>query len=122
MHHESLPTTERYEYDQTLWSDLVSDQPVRSDIDWFHLYQRLGHVALQPSVIPVNGVTQRPPYLRSNGHLSADDVRELEDYFSFLRSQYGIPEGASVFPKRAPAPAEPDGPQEDAGPEDGHAA
>ena len=52
-------------------------------------------------------------------------IRELEDYFSFLRSQYGIPEGASVFPKRPVAPAaraEPDGPQEDAGPEDDHAA
>ena len=30
MHYETLPTTERFEYDQTLWSDLVSDQPVRS--------------------------------------------------------------------------------------------
>lgn len=122
MYHETLPPTERYEYDQTLWSDLLPDQPVRSDVDWLCLCQRLGHAALQPSVNPVNGVTQRPPYLRGKDHLSADDIRELEDYFSFLRSQYGIPEGASVFPKRAPAPAEPDGPQEDAGPEDGHAA
>jgi hypothetical protein len=122
MHYESLPTTEQYEYDQTLWSDLLLDQPVRSDVDWFRLRQRLGHVALEPSVIPVNGVTLRPPYLRGNDYLSADDVRELEDYFSFLRSQYGIPEGASVFPKRAPATAEPDGPQEDGGQEDHNAA
>ena len=32
--------------------------------------------------------------MRGNDHLSADDIRELEDYFAFLRSQYGIPEGA----------------------------
>ena len=122
MHYESLPTTERYEYDQSLWSDLLPDQPVRSDIDWFRLYQRLGHVAIEASVMPVNGVTRRLPYLRGNDHLSADDVRELEDYFSFLRSQYGIPEGASVFPKRDQAPTEPDGLQENGGQEDQSAA
>ena len=122
MHHESPPTAERYECDQTLWSDLLPDQPVQSDSDWWRLYQRLGHVALEASVILVNGVTRRPPYLRGNDHLSADDIHELEDYFSFLRSQYGIPEGASVFPKRVQAPTEPDGPQEDAGPEDDHEA
>ena len=122
MHHETLPTTERYEYDQAVWSDLLPDQPLRIGVDWFRLCRRLGHVALEPSVIPVNGVTQRPPYLRGNDYLSADDVRELEVYFSFLRSQYGIPEGASVFPKRVQAPIEPDGPQEDGGQEDHSAA
>lgn len=122
MYYETLPTTERYEYDQMLWSDLLPDQPIRGDVDWVRLYQRLGHLALDGSVIPMNGVTKSQPYLRGNDHLSADDIRELEDYFAFLRSQYGIPEDASVFPKRAPAAAEPDGPQEDASQEDDHAA
>jgi hypothetical protein len=60
--------------------------------------------------------------LRGNDHLSADDIRELEDYFSFLRSHYGIPEGATVFPKRDQAPTEPDGLQDDGGQEDQSAA
>jgi hypothetical protein len=117
MHYESLPTTERYEYDQALWSDLLSDQPIRGDADWVRVYLRLGYVALDASIIPMNDATSDRPYLRGNDHLSADDIRQLEDYFAFLRSQYGISEDASVFPKRAPAPAEPDGPQEDTGQE-----
>ena len=122
MHYETLPTKERYEYDQTLWSELLSDQPVLSHLDWIRIYQRLGHFALTTSIIPINRVANGQPYFRGNDHLSADDIRELEHYFAFLRSQYGIPEDASVFPKRPPAPAEPDGPHEDAGQEDHDAA
>lgn len=117
MHYETLPTTERYEYDQALWSDLLPDQPIRGDVDWERVYQQLGHVALGTSIIPMDGVTSNKPYLRGNDHLSADDIRQLEDYFAFLRSQYGIPEDASVFPKRPPAAAEPGGPQEEVGQE-----
>ena len=117
MHHEILPTTEGYEYDQALWSDLLPDQPIQSDVNWIRIYQRLGHLALGTSIIPMNGVTRDKPYLRGNDHLSADDIHQLEDYFAFLRSQYGIPEDASVFPKRPPAPAEPGCPQEEVGQE-----
>ena len=113
MHYETLPTTEGYEYDQALWSDLLPNQPIQSDVYWIRIYQRLGHLALCTSIIPMNGVTSSQTYLRRNDHLSADDIRELENYFAFLRSQYGIPEDASVFPKSPPAPAEPSGPQEE---------
>ena len=118
MHYETVPTTERYEFDQALWSDLVPDQPVRSDVDWIRLYQRLGQLAIKTSISPVDQPATGRPYLRGNDHLSADDIRELEEYFAFLRCHYGIPEGATVFPKRPAAPAEPDGPQNDAGQED----
>lgn len=45
--------------------------------------------------------------MRKNDRLSADDIRELESYFEFLRHQYGIPTGASVFPKRDAPPVVP---------------
>ena len=47
----------------------------------------------------------RRSYLRSNDRLDAADIRELERYFDFLRYQFGIPEGATIFPKRDPKPA-----------------
>lgn len=40
------------------------------------------------------------PYLRSKYHLPPEAIEQLESYFTFLRHQYGIPEGESVFPKR----------------------
>ncbi|MEA3078204.1 MAG: hypothetical protein QOF60_3112 [Actinomycetota bacterium] len=48
------------------------------------------------------------PYLRSKYHLPPEAITQLESYFSFLRNQYGIPDGAPVFPKKTkPGAAEP---------------
>lgn len=40
------------------------------------------------------------PYLRSKYHLPPEAIEQLESYFTFLRNQYGIPKGESVFPKK----------------------
>ncbi|HVF74612.1 MAG TPA: helix-turn-helix transcriptional regulator [Acidimicrobiales bacterium] len=47
------------------------------------------------------------PYLRSKYHLPPEAIEQLESYFAFLRHQYGIPEGESVFPKKPERAARP---------------
>ncbi len=41
------------------------------------------------------------PYLRSKYHLPGEAIEQLESYFSFLRSQYGIADDEPVFPPKA---------------------
>ena len=41
------------------------------------------------------------PYLRTKYHLPGEAIEQLESYFSFLRSQYGIAEDEPVFPPKA---------------------
>lgn len=40
------------------------------------------------------------PYLRATTHLPPEAIDQLESYFAFLRSQYGIPEDQPVFPPK----------------------
>lgn len=40
------------------------------------------------------------PYLRAKYQLAPEAVAQLESFFSFLRHQYGIPPGQTVFPKK----------------------
>lgn len=111
MYKETYPTTERLEFDRILWSEWPSEQPVYRNRDWRRLYHSLGHAALEAADTGTNRGTSHRTYLRGNDHLSADDIRELESYLEFLRQHYGIPEGATVFPKRdvePPPPAEPE--------------
>lgn len=127
MYKETQPTIDQLELDPALWSFWPVDEPVRSDGDWTKVYRALGHVALDTSLPLINRGTIHQPYWRGNDRLSADDIRDLEGYLAFLRNHYGIPEGATIYPKRdampgAPssAPAEPD--PEDKSPEVEHAA
>jgi hypothetical protein len=107
MYRESLPTTERLEFDPVLRSEWSFDQRVRTHTNWSDLHRALGHVAINGAAEPIHMETRGWPYLRQNDRLSADDIRELESYFEFLRQQYGIPTGASVFPKRDAPPVAP---------------
>jgi hypothetical protein len=100
MYNEKIPTAERFEFDQGLWSEQSTDLPFRTEEDWIRIYQRLGQLALESTVTRSNTSNSDGLYLRRNEQLSAEDIRELESYFEFLRHQYGIPEGATVFPKR----------------------
>lgn len=100
MYNETMPTAERFELDPGLWSEQKSDLPFWTEEDWIRLYQRLGQLALESTVTRSNTSNSDGLYLRRNERLSADDIHELESYFEFLRNQYGIPEGATVFPKR----------------------
>lgn len=51
---------------------------------------------------PIKGLPTFGPYLRAKYNLPPDQVRQLEAYFAFLRSHYGIPEGEKVFPPKQP--------------------
>lgn len=116
MYKETIPTMQLPELDRTLWSELASHQPLRSEADWIRLYRRLGHTALE-AVHPYDNIgAYSRPYLRGNSRLSAEDIRELESYLDFLRHHYGIPEGATVFPKREAEPPAPTDPEDDDAP------
>jgi hypothetical protein len=99
MNKETLPTTERFEFDPAYWLDSPVNTRTRSDGDWLRIFTLLGNVALQGAGIRSKQGTARRPYWRGNGYLSADDVHELERYLAFLRQYYGIEDGATVFPK-----------------------
>ncbi len=107
MYRESLPTTERLEMDPALRSEWALDRRRRTGSDWFTLCRCIGTVARDGTFGWTDNKTKHPTYWRKNGRLSADDIRDLESYFEFLRHQYGIPEGTTVYPKRAPVPANP---------------
>jgi hypothetical protein len=107
MYRESLPTIERLEIDPALRSEWAFDLRQRAGSDWSNLSRCIGSVALQATVGRANSGGSRQPYWRKNDRLSADDIRELESYLEFLRHQYGIPEGATVFPKRDSVPVRP---------------
>jgi hypothetical protein len=78
-------------------------------------------MAMRATITHTNSGTIDRPYWRGNDRLSAEDIRQLESYLDFLRHHYGIPEGATVFPKRDAEPEAPvDG--EDADPGDDDAA
>ncbi len=100
MYKETMPNVERFELDPGLWSEQNSDLPLRTEEAWIRIYRQLGQLALQSTVARSNAGEAGGLYLRRNEQLSAEDIRELESYFEFLRHQYGIPEGATVFPKR----------------------
>jgi transcriptional regulator with XRE-family HTH domain len=51
------------------------------------------------------GLPTLRPYLRARYDLPLEAVAQLERYFEFLRAQYGIPEGQSVFPPKSKAKA-----------------
>jgi hypothetical protein len=112
MYRESIPTTDRLELDRTLWFEWPPE-PLRSASDWSDICRSLGHVALDATSIRTPSRTTGDQYFRGNDRLSADDIRELESYFDFLRRHYGIPEGATVFPKRDAEPAPPTDPEND---------
>lgn len=40
------------------------------------------------------------PYLRATTYLPPEAIDQLESYFAFLRSQYGIPDDQPVFPPK----------------------
>ena len=107
MYRESLPTTERLEMDPALRSEWAFDLRRRSGSDWFTLCRCIGNIALDGTFGWTDTKTGQPTYWRKNDRLSADDIRDLEGYFEFLRHQYGIPEGATVYPKRSSVPADP---------------
>ena len=100
MYKEILPTADRLELDRALRSEWPTDQPLRDEDRWINVCRSLGQVALEATFPRTNSDAIYRPYWRGNGRLSGSDVRELEGYFEFLRLQYGIPEGATVFPKR----------------------
>ena len=93
---ESLPRTERYEFDPALRDESAILAP---RFDRGPLARMLGRVALDGCRGP-EGRT----YWRDGDRLSADDIDQLEAYFAFLRAHYGIPESQSVFPKREAEP------------------
>lgn len=107
MYRESLPTTERLEMDPALRSEWAFDLRRRTGSDWVALCRCIGSVALSGTFGWTDTKTGWPTYWRKNDRLSADDIRDLEGYFEFLRHQYGIPEGATVYPKRGSVPADP---------------
>ena len=108
MYKESLPTTTEFpELEAERRSEGPSDLPVQTDEDWIRICQDLGYVAIRGTAVEINSAIRHHLYLRGNSRLSADDIRELERYLDFLRHHYGIAEGATVFPKRAPAPPPP---------------
>jgi len=113
MYRETLPTIDRLELDPALRSPWPADQPLRSEAGWIQLCQSIGHVALEAKLPRTNSGTIHQPYLRGSDRLGPDDIRELESYFEFLRRHYGIPEGATVFPKRDAEPAAPPDPEDD---------
>jgi len=119
MYRESLPTPERLEMDPSLRSEWPLDLRRRTGSSWFTLCRCIGSVALDGTFGWTDAKMGWPTYWRKNDRLSADDIRELESYFEFLRHQYGIPEGATVYPKRASVPVDPVEPVDE---EDGDAA
>lgn len=113
MYREQLPAAERFEFDPGLWSEWPDDKAFQTRQDRVRVYQQLGQLAIQATAVRPNTSSTRRSYLRSNDRLDAADIRELERYFDFLRYQFGIPEGATIFPKRDPKPAVPVEPEDD---------
>jgi hypothetical protein len=114
MYNETLLLPERPEIDPALRSQWPGHVRIRTDSGRLQLYRQLGHRALDATIARNSNGPEFRPYLRSNDRLDADDIRDLESYFEFLRHQYGIPEGGTVFPKRdtvrsSPAEEEGDG-------------
>ena len=99
MNYNTLSTIERFESEPTLWSESSSIWPLRTDEERTTLQRTLGRLALGTVIALPNTRFIDTSYGRAKGRLSADDVRELERYFDFLRQHYGVPEGASIFPK-----------------------
>ncbi|MGH9919740.1 MAG: hypothetical protein ACRD6W_12860 [Nitrososphaerales archaeon] len=110
MKYNAISTIERFEFDPAIrtTSAVSVHVPSPSVIDVTAL---LGRLAVATTVSVDRDSTTRPLYLRGRHRLSADDVRQLEEYFAFLRSHYGIPEDVSIFPKKeaAETPVSPKG-------------
>ncbi|MDQ1438339.1 MAG: hypothetical protein QOK43_1968 [Acidimicrobiaceae bacterium] len=70
------------------------------DVPLADLYGLAGYTAPQ-------GLPTFRGYLRSKYHLPPEAITQLEGYFGFLRSQYGIPEGEAVFPPKPRQPRKP---------------
>ena len=90
---ETIPRTEAYEFDRTLIDEPQRPQRVVSE----ELLIQLGRIAVQGSDEIV--------YQRSGKFLSSDDIEQLESFYAFLRSHYGIPNDRPVFPKKEPVQA-----------------
>ncbi len=91
---ETIPRTERYEFDP-----VVRDLQVRvRDRDHRAVALFAGRVALRDTR-DRSGLDPR-----DRDQLSPEDIEQLEAYFDFLRAQYGIPKNQSVFPKHESEP------------------
>ncbi|MDA8358551.1 MAG: hypothetical protein M0Z95_20180 [Actinomycetota bacterium] len=106
MYRELPPIAESLEIDPALRLEWPGELRSRTEGDWLVLARELGRLAVAASNGRIHGDTHVRHYWRKNDRLSADDIRELESYFEFLRHQYGIPVGATVFPKRETTPAD----------------
>ncbi len=113
MYRHILPCPDPLELDRALRSEWPTDQPLRDEGRWINVCRSLGHVALEATFPRFDSGAIHRPYWRGNGRLSGNDVRELEGYFEFLRLQYAVPEGATVFPKRDAEPVAPRDPEDD---------
>lgn len=51
-------------------------------------------------IAPTEELPAFAPYLRGKYHLPSEAIDQLEGYFAFLRSQYGIPDDTPVFPPK----------------------
>jgi hypothetical protein len=107
MYKETPLSAERMEIDPALRSRWPGHVRSHTESGSLQLYRQLGRLALDATIASTNNIIALRPYLRSNDRLDADDIRDLESYFEFLRHQYGMPEGATVFPKRDTVPSIP---------------
>ncbi|HUD05458.1 MAG TPA: helix-turn-helix transcriptional regulator [Candidatus Saccharimonadales bacterium] len=60
------------------------------------------------------GLPSFQPYLRARYDLPAEAVSDLERYFEYLRSYYGIPKDQPVYPPRPEPEQQDDSPNEEA--------
>ena len=101
---EAAPKMERFEIDPALWTEPSQNDQQRSASEFARLAMLLGRTAVAATIETETGSAFHSFYLRGRYDLSSEDVRQLEEYIAFLRQHYGIPEGASVFPKKEPVP------------------
>jgi hypothetical protein len=87
---ETIPRTERYEFDHAIRDLTVSASRRNAPQD---LARFTGRIMLR-DCRERSGLDPR-----GRDQLSADDIEQLEAYFDFLREQYGIPKDKAVFPK-----------------------
>jgi transcriptional regulator with XRE-family HTH domain len=61
-----------------------------------------------------DGLPSLQPYLRARYDLPPEAVADLERYFEYLRSYYGIPKDQPVYPPKPESEQESDSPDEEA--------